>query len=86
MKVSPTDFEYISKMVRAKAAIVLEPGKEYLVESRMIPLIHREGLESIEELVKKLRSNTSDSLANKVIEAMTTNETSFFRDSKPHIH
>jgi chemotaxis protein methyltransferase CheR len=70
-------------MVGMQAGIVLEPGKEYLVESRLQPLARREGLASLEELVAKLRSSSGAALIPKVIDAMTTNETTFFRDVEP---
>jgi chemotaxis protein methyltransferase CheR len=77
------DFEYVRDLVRKRSAIVLEAEKSYLVESRLTPLARREGFDSIIELVAKLRSNGFGALHNKVIEAMTTNETSFFRDLHP---
>ena len=83
MAVNPADFEYISKIVREQCAIVLEKGKEYLVESRIMPLVHQEKLESIENLVVQLKKSPRGSLNDAVIEAMTTNETSFFRDIHP---
>lgn len=83
MPLATGDFDFIRTLVRKKSAIVLEPGKEYLVESRIMPLVHREGLGSIEELVKILRNSPHNSLNEKVVEAMTTNETSFFRDIHP---
>ncbi len=83
MAVNPADFEYISKIVREQCAIVLEKGKEYLVESRIMPLVHQEKLESIENLVSQLKKNPRGNLNDAVIEAMTTNETSFFRDIHP---
>ena len=83
MTISATDFDYICKMIRDNAAIVLGPGKEYLVESRMASLIQQEGIDSIEDLVKKLRTNPQNGLQTRVVEAMTTNETSFFRDIHP---
>jgi len=83
MAVNPADFDYISKIVREQCAIVLEKGKEYLVESRIMPLVHQEKLESIENLVKKIKLEPRGSLKDAVIEAMTTNETSFFRDIHP---
>ena len=76
------EFSYISDMVRTRSAIVLEPGKEYLVEARLAPLVRELGLESIGALVTKLRQGTGG-LADRVTEAMTTNETSFFRDVAP---
>ena len=77
------EFTYISDIVRARSAIVLEPGKEYLVEARLAPLVRELGLESIGALVAKLRQPTGTTLADRVTEAMTTNETSFFRDVSP---
>ncbi len=83
MAVNPADFDYISKIVREECAIVLEKGKEYLVESRIMPLVHQEKLESIENLVKKIKQQPRGPLKSDVIEAMTTNETSFYRDIHP---
>jgi chemotaxis protein methyltransferase CheR len=77
------EFTYISEMVRTRSAIVLEPGKEYLVEARLAPLVRELGLESIGALVTKLRQGNGGPLADRVTEAMTTNETSFFRDVAP---
>lgn len=77
------EFTYISDMVRTRSAIVLEPGKEYLVEARLTPLVRELGLESIGALVARLRQPTGAALAERVTEAMTTNETSFFRDVSP---
>jgi len=83
MTISANDFQYISKLVQDLSAIVLPPGKEYLVESRIQHLAKSEGLGSIEELVKKMRAEPRNGLQNKVVDAMTTNETSFFRDIHP---
>jgi chemotaxis protein methyltransferase CheR len=77
------DFDYVRNFVRDQAAIVLEPGKEYLVESRLLILARKEKLASIDELIRKLRSDPKNGLHRKVVDAMTTNETSFFRDIHP---
>jgi chemotaxis protein methyltransferase CheR len=77
------EFTYISDIVRTRSAIVLEPGKEYLVEARLAPLVRELGLSSIGDLVAKLRQPSGVLLAERVTEAMTTNETSFFRDVAP---
>ncbi|MDH5426916.1 MAG: protein-glutamate O-methyltransferase CheR [Nitrospirota bacterium] len=77
------DLGYVRKLVRTRSAIVLEPEKAYLVHSRLEPLAKNEGLASLAELVKKLRSGPYGALHKKVVEAMTTNETSFFRDLTP---
>ena len=76
-------FEYICNLVRDKSAIVLEPSKTYLVESRLNPVARANGLASIDDLVDALRKPNSSKLTQAVIEAMTTNETSFFRDLHP---
>jgi chemotaxis protein methyltransferase CheR len=76
-------FEYICNLVRSKSAIVLEPSKTYLVESRLNPVARSNGLETIEQLVSALQKPGSQQLTQQVIEAMTTNETSFFRDLHP---
>jgi chemotaxis protein methyltransferase CheR len=83
MSIKPMDFDYLSKLVRDRSAIVLEPGKEYLLESRLLPLARREGFTSIEGMVAGLRAHPTNGIARKVVEAMTTNETSFFRDITP---
>ncbi len=77
------DYKYICDMVRNESAIVLGEGKEYLVQARMQALVSREKLGSIDDLVSGLRKDPSGALSRKVVHAMTTNETSFFRDSHP---
>ncbi len=81
--IAPTDFEYVRELVRRRSAIVLDAGKEYLVEARLMPLARRKGFLSIAALVSALKQNPYDDLHRLVIEAMTTNETSFFRDGRP---
>ena len=83
MAIATVDFAYIRDLVRTRSAIVLETGKEYLVESRLEPLARKEGINSVGELVSRLKTQGFGRLHAKVIEAMTTNETSFFRDSSP---
>lgn len=77
------DFDYIRELVRRGSAIVLEPTKEYLVEARLGPLARKEGLGSLADLVAQLRRESQGALHRKVIDAMTTNETLFFRDVHP---
>ena len=83
MSITAPDFDYIQRLVRAQAGLVLEAGKEYLAESRLLPAARKEGLNSIEDLVARLRSRPVDGLHRRVVEAMTINETSFFRDFHP---
>ena len=83
MSIAATDFDYISRVVRDRSAIVLERGKEYLIEARLLPLARERGSASIAGLVDELRRTPTGPLRDMVVEAMTTNETSFFRDGHP---
>ena len=83
MSVAAVDFDFISTLVRERSAIVLERGKEYLIEARLLPLARERGTGTIEGLVDELRRSPNGPLRDLVVEAMTTNETSFFRDLHP---
>src|SRR5947207_578426 len=80
---STVDFEYLQSLLRQKAALVLESSKTYLAEARLLPLARREGCTSVGELLGRLRAAPINGLHEQVIEAMTINETSFFRDLHP---
>jgi chemotaxis protein methyltransferase CheR len=77
------DFDYIRDLVRDRAAIVLEPEKGYLAVSRLDPIVRRAGLGSLSELVEILREDDDPALSEQVVDALTTNETAFFRDVYP---
>ena len=81
--VSAADFVFVAKMLREQCALVLEPGKEYLVKARLIPLAQKHGIPSIDQLIERLRRGDNDRLLTEVVEAMVTTETSFFRDIHP---
>jgi chemotaxis protein methyltransferase CheR len=83
MSVAEADFTYISDLVGEKSAIRLRPEKNYLVEARLLPLVKDLGMASIGDLVVSLRLKKDRTLEAKVVEAMTTNETSWFRDNHP---
>lgn len=76
-------FDYVRKLVQDISAIALEPSKGYLVESRLVPVAQAHGLRTVAELVALLRSKPLGKIHAQVVEAMTTNETSFFRDVHP---
>jgi len=76
-------FDYLSNLVRGKSAIVLDKGKDYLIESRLTPIALECGFDNLEMLVSELKKSPSQTLVKKVVEAMTTNETSFYRDLHP---
>jgi len=74
------DYAFIQTFLKKSAAISIDETKHYLVESRLQPLARAEGLENLEKLVRALRFQPTRDLERKVVEAMTTNETSFYRD------
>jgi chemotaxis protein methyltransferase CheR len=77
------DFDFIRTLLRERSAIVTEDGKQYLVESRLAPLVRELKLNSIGDLVSLLRTSLSNGLQQQVVEAMVTSETTFFRDLHP---
>jgi chemotaxis protein methyltransferase CheR len=83
--VTPVDYEFLRKLLKERSGLDLSPDKQYLVESRLIPLARKVGLPGITELVQKMKAGP-DALTAEVVEAMTTNETFFFRDKVPFDH
>jgi chemotaxis protein methyltransferase CheR len=83
--VTPADYEYLRKFLKERSGLDLSPDKQYLVESRLLPLARKASLTGIPDLVLKIR-NGDGRLATDVVEAMTTNETFFFRDKIPFDH
>ena len=83
MAVTATTFDFVRDLVHRESAIVLAPGKEYLVEARLIPLVRASGEASVDSLVARLRSGRDVGMRSRVVEALTTNETSWYRDSDP---
>jgi chemotaxis protein methyltransferase CheR len=83
--VTPLDYEFLRKILKERSGLDLSSDKQYLVESRLIPLARRVGLPGIAELVTTIKAG-SDALTAEVVEAMTTNETFFFRDKIPFDH
>jgi chemotaxis protein methyltransferase CheR len=84
MAISKTDFDYVSRLAHSEAALMIEPGKEYLVETRLGPLAQREGFASLAALIQQMRTEVKvNGLHHKAIDALTTNETLFFRDFHP---
>lgn len=79
---APGDFDFVRELVYRRCRIVLEPGKEYLVDARLGGLARRQGHEDIAGLVAQVRAEGGE-LERQVVDLMTTNETSFFRDGHP---
>jgi chemotaxis protein methyltransferase CheR len=83
--VTPSDYEFLRRLLKERSGLDLSADKQYLVESRLIPLARRAGLPGIAELVAKIKTG-AEALTSDVVEAMTTNETFFFRDKIPFDH
>lgn len=77
------DFELLSKLVRERSGLVLTEDKAYLLESRLAPLARKFGAKTLEEMTAQLRLRPDQAVSRAITEAMTTNETLFFRDTKP---
>ena len=82
---TPLEYDFLRKLLKERSGLDLSPDKQYLVESRLIPLARKAGLADIAELVQKIRTGAG-ALTSDVVEAMTTNETFFFRDKIPFDH
>jgi chemotaxis protein methyltransferase CheR len=83
--VTPLDYEYLRKILKERSGLDLAADKQYLVESRLVPLARKAGLPGIGDLVQKMKGG-AEALTADVVEAMTTNETFFFRDKVPFDH
>ena len=83
MTIGHEAFTFVRELVRAESAIVLEPGKEYLVESRLVPLARQGGHKDVDAFVAELATRRNPASMRLVVEALTTNETSWFRDTDP---
>jgi chemotaxis protein methyltransferase CheR len=82
--VTPLDYDYVRKLLRERSGLVLSADKQYLVESRLLPVARRAGMAGLTELVQELRRGSKvEPLVTEVVEAMTTNESFFFRDKLP---
>jgi chemotaxis protein methyltransferase CheR len=83
MSLSQSDFSFVSQLVRREASIVLAPGKEYLVEARLIPVARQVGAASVAAFLADLQRRPNPAHQRRIIDALTTNETSWFRDREP---
>jgi chemotaxis protein methyltransferase CheR len=81
--VSPFDFEYLRKLLKERSGLALAADKRYLLESRLLPVARRNGLAGLSELTAAMRAAGAERLTVEVVEAMTTNESFFFRDKVP---
>ena len=84
--VTPQDFDYLRKLLKERSGLVLSAEKQYLAESRLLPVARRHALATLGDLVGKLKGASAGQLSVDVVEAMTTNESFFFRDKIPFEH
>lgn len=84
MSIGAVEFDYLRNLVRNHSAIILDADKEYLAENRLASITMQEGCGSVQELLRKLRLQRFTDLHRKVLDAMTNNETWFFRDHAPY--
>ena len=82
-EVTTDDYAFLVNLLRERCALVLDPGKEYLIRARLIPVAQRNNLASVPLLIDRIRQEQSHTLVTEVVEAMVTTETSFFRDIHP---
>ena len=83
---TPHDYDFLRKCLKERSGLVLSADKQYLVESRLLPVARKTGLTTLGELVGMLRGAHDPALMTTVVEAMTTNESFFFRDKAPFEH
>lgn len=83
MSITATEFDYIRDLVHRESAIVLDSSKTYLVETRLASLARQEQAASVTELVRRLQAHATSPLHTQVVDALTTNETLWFRDVAP---
>lgn len=80
---TPHDFQLMASLVRERSGLVLSEDKAYLLESRLTPITRKKGFKSLDDLIDAIKTKRDEALIGDVVEAMTTNESLFFRDSKP---
>jgi chemotaxis protein methyltransferase CheR len=84
--VTPLEYDFLRQFLKGRSGLVLTNEKQYLIESRLLPVARKAGLGSIGALVGRLRDPGEAALKEAVVEAMTTNESCFFRDKLPFEH
>jgi chemotaxis protein methyltransferase CheR len=80
---TPADFEFLRGLLKRRSGLVLSADKQYLLESRLLPVARRAGFDSLTRLISALKADKQELLVIAVVEAMTTNESFFFRDKVP---
>jgi chemotaxis protein methyltransferase CheR len=83
--ITPDEYRFLSELLKKHSGLALGPGKEYLIESRLPPVAVTYGYADVSALIAALRRGSPQAVVKNVCDAMTTNETLFFRDSKPFV-
>ncbi len=83
---TPAEFDHLRAYLKQQSGLVLTNEKQYLIESRLLPVARKAGLASLSALVAKMKEPGQSQLCGAVVEAMTTNESFFFRDKTPFEH
>jgi len=77
------DFAFLQRLLKTRSGLALSSDKQYLITTRLKPVMEDHGLRTLQQLVARLRAAPDGEMALQVVEAMTTNESLFFRDAKP---
>ncbi len=83
---NPADYDLLRRLLRERSGLALGPDKQYLVESRLLPVSRRIGVAGLNGLMQRIRQPENEDLVVQVAEAMATNESLFFRDKIPFDH
>jgi hypothetical protein len=83
---TPMEFDFLKTFLKTRSGLVLSNDKQYLVESRLLPIARSSKLETLSALIQSLQKGGNRALETEVVEAMTTNESFFFRDKTPFEH
>lgn len=83
---TPSEFEFLKNFLKTRSGLVLSNDKQYLVESRLLPIARNSKLETLSAVIQVLQRGGNRALETDVVEAMTTNESFFFRDKTPFDH
>ena len=80
---TPADFDFLRESLKRHSGLVVAADKQYLLESRLLPVARKAGFVRLSELIGALKGGKAEALMTAVVEAMTTNESFFFRDKVP---
>lgn len=83
MALRPEEFDFLATMLKSRSGLSLTPDKVYLIESRLLNLIKSTGTNDLAGLIGRLRTTNDKTIENEIVQAMTVNESMFFRDTKP---